>query len=746
MKNYFTLITLLVFTLNSYAQSPKKLGFIFDSKTYNFGDVAQWHNQPATYTFTNKTKHPVSILPLFNENDLDVVIPEIPIKIGESVVIKAIYYTAGKGIFNRSFSIYFGSLAEPIILKVSGNIKSLSPEAYINCPMSKPALAKAKIELIGDVAEIGTKVPLSGTSITIIGLQNRKNITMYSSNRGIFGSKLPVGNYQITATHPNYYSYTGPFYIGQTSPPLHIRLTPVVETPVFTNNNIPLEYKEDLIKTEENPRTTWEEEDEPNYKKGIDEEANQNEPHSKDYEKEKPEEKVTNKNLIKPEQPVVPPNLYTFRVIDKKTMDPISAASIFIIDLYNKSNKHKTKSDERGYAEMEISKEDYRFLASADGYISNEIRILKDDRSDVFRIELAPISSLYDEIYETKKSQQKENEDVLDELSFGKTTFSFAKDEPEIKEEERELTRITLNEKENQAQKKEDLLSLVVAQLVVENETSEKELKIINEQKEAVFSVLREQEKVDSLNNYIVQLLAKNNDLEKGLDKLNTEKEDLATKNKETIEELNTKNKSLEKSIDQSVLSKTRYAANNIIFLIDVSTSMGKANKIKMLQTSIKNLSSVLRDIDRLAIIAYNQKSNVVLESIYGNNKEEIFTAIDSLKTGGLTNGVKGLTTAYEMLDYYYIPEGNNQIILATDGLFSKYNNEMTEAELNRLVKKQAGKNMKLTVVGFGKEEEGKDLMMKLAKNGTGQYIQIKNEWMTKDVLIKEIQLNSKKK
>ena len=40
--------------------------------TYNFGDVEQWHNQPAIFTFTNKTKHPVSILPLFNENDLDV--------------------------------------------------------------------------------------------------------------------------------------------------------------------------------------------------------------------------------------------------------------------------------------------------------------------------------------------------------------------------------------------------------------------------------------------------------------------------------------------------------------------------------------------------------------------------------------------------------------------------------------------------------------------------------------------------
>jgi Mg-chelatase subunit ChlD len=904
MKNYFALIILLIFTINSNAQNLKKMGFIFDAKTYDFGDVEQWHNQPAIYNFTNKTKHPVSILPLFNENDLDVVIPERPIKVGESVVIKAMYYTAGKGHFSRKFSIYFGSLSEPIILKVAGNIKSLSPEAYINCPMSKPELAKAKIELIGDIAEIDTEIPLSGTSITIIGLQNKKNITLYSSNKGRFGAKLPVGNYQITVNHPNYYSYTGPFYIGQTSPPLRIRLTPIVENPVFAHNNAPLDYKktrikedtddvntkEDKLKTidkkkelekvavpkkvektkeviqdkpiskKEAPRdspysrkekeeevphtlTTYKESEAKEPKKDIREEEkntfgekeepfnreeNVKEPiknekpketpvkeyetaetiyaenppkkeEPKEVEKREPEEKIKKEKPVKPEKPVIPTDLYTFRVIDKTTMEPIADASIYIFDIYNKSNKHKGNSDERGYSEMEITKEDYRFIASADGYISNEIRILRDDRSDLFRIELAPVSSLYDEIYEAKKAQQLEDKDILDKLSFGKTTFSFAKDEPttsdedktpellatnheepvsELKdieadlvkeealrkenaiklekaeqalpteEKEAKLARIVLNEKESERKKKEDSLKLVIAQLALENQNKEEELAKVNENKEEEIAKLKEQEKVDSLNNYIAQLVAKNNNLEKDLDKINTEKDDLAdknNKNKETIEDLNAKNKELEQPIDKSVLSKNQYAANNIIFLIDVSTSMAKAKKMEMLQNSIKNLSSVLRDIDRVAIIAYNQKSNVVLESISGNNKEEIFTAIDSLKTGGLTNGVRGLTAAYEMLDYYYIPNGNNQIILATDGLFSKYNNEMTETELNKLVKKKAEKNMKLTVVGFGKDEEGKGLMTKLAKNGTGQYIQIKNEWMTKDVLIKEVQLNSKK-
>ncbi|MCB0509473.1 MAG: VWA domain-containing protein, partial [Bacteroidetes bacterium] len=111
----------------------------------------------------------------------------------------------------------------------------------------------------------------------------------------------------------------------------------------------------------------------------------------------------------------------------------------------------------------------------------------------------------------------------------------------------------------------------------------------------------------------------------------------------------------------------------------------------------------------------------------------------------GLTYGVNGLQTAYELLQYYYIGDGNNQIILATDGLFSSVNAPITENELNKEVRKQASNNnIRLSVIGFGQDEEGEKLMQKLASNGEGQFIQIKNPWEAKTVLIEEIKLNSR--
>ena len=69
----------------------------------------------------------------------------------------------------------------------------------------------------------------------------------------------------------------------------------------------------------------------------------------------------------------------------------------------------------------------------------------------------------------------------------------------------------------------------------------------------------------------------------------------------------------------------------------------------------------------------------------------------------------------------------------------------MSENELNKEVRQQATNNgIKLSVIGFGQDEEGQKLMQKLANNGEGQFIQIKNPWEARTVLVEEIKLNSK--
>ena len=802
MKKFLYLILACVLFNQSSAQKLKKLGIEFTSMTYNFGDVPMWENQPAIYTLTNNSKHSISILPLFSENDLEIIYPEKAIKPGEKAIIKAIYYTSGTGSFSRKFPIYFNASPEAYELKITGNIKNLSPTAYIQCPMAKPEHSKPKVELFGKVAEIETQIPLSGSTIRIIGLTNKIDLTFFADRMGDFGSKLPVGNYEVLVDHPRYQSHQSMFYLGQQTGYLKISLIPLVEEPVLAQAKIPIDKEQlerkdadlnkELDKGQANKVETTITKP-PTPKPDVDKstiDTKESKPLNPINSRPVPQietpvalaveeetisplesEQVPVENtptnslpnkvpssrspiieILKPVPEPIQLKEYTIRVIDELDLDPIEDAEIFITPILNKKKTRKSKSDESGMASLQLGKEDYKLIVNADHYISGEAIIRADQDDEVIRIFLSPVSNLFEEIYAAKKEESNPNE-LLSQLSFGTTEFSFASEEDEETEEE-----------------------VIVVIPVTNTELTAEPIVEVIEEPIVTPPLPKPTLNLDSIQTYLAELQAENEALEFSLAQaaiaLN-EKEDLIAQReseletkdlaldeksnelaeaKEELKQIETKDLArLEESIpaileEDEVLSIDDYAANNVLFLIDVSSSMAKENKMDLLKESLKSLALVLRDIDRVAIIAYNQKTNVILESVSGDNKSTILHAIDSLKTSGLTYGVNGLQTAYDLLQYYFIGDGNNQIILATDGLFSSVNATLTENELNKEVRKQASNNgIKLSVIGFGQDDEGQRLMQKLANNGEGQFIQIKNPWEAKTILVEEIKLNSKR-
>ncbi|GIV33418.1 MAG: hypothetical protein KatS3mg031_0953 [Chitinophagales bacterium] len=190
-----------------------------------------------------------------------------------------------------------------------------------------------------------------------------------------------------------------------------------------------------------------------------------------------------------------------------------------------------------------------------------------------------------------------------------------------------------------------------------------------------------------------------------------------------------------------TLLPENLYGPNNIIFLIDVSASMKKPDKLPLLKLSMINLAHALRNIDRLSIITYSVHSQVMLPSVTANNKKIITQIIDSLTARGYTNGVKGLQTAYEIAEQNFVPDGNNQIILATDGLFN--NPGHSEKELFDLVKEKSKNNIILSVIGFGQDKSALRLMKQMAKEGSGSFIRITNSEAARQILIDEIKYQS---
>ena len=151
-----------------------------------------------------------------------------------------------------------------------------------------------------------------------------------------------------------------------------------------------------------------------------------------------------------------------------------------------------------------------------------------------------------------------------------------------------------------------------------------------------------------------------------------------------------------------------------------------------------------MRGVEKITIITYAASAEVLLPTTNADKKDAIYSLIDSLIPYGWTNGVSGMNTAYEILDEHFTPDGNNQLFLATDGEFNQ--GDVTEGSFTEMVKLNAAKGTKLSIVGFGQNEKAVKLMKKMAESGQGNFLQILPGSTNTDVLVEEIKRNSERK
>lgn len=176
---------------------------------------------------------------------------------------------------------------------------------------------------------------------------------------------------------------------------------------------------------------------------------------------------------------------------------------------------------------------------------------------------------------------------------------------------------------------------------------------------------------------------------------------------------------------------------SNLVFLIDVSGSMGSPNKLPLLKTAFKMLAQQLRPQDRVAIVVYAGAAGLVLDSTPGSEKGKIIAKIDSLQAGGSTAGGAGIKLAYKVAKEHFVEGGNNRVILATDGDFNI--GASSEGELSRLIEGYRNDGIFLSVLGFGMGNIKDNKMEMLADRGNGNYAYIDNALEAKKVLVSQM-------
>lgn len=174
----------------------------------------------------------------------------------------------------------------------------------------------------------------------------------------------------------------------------------------------------------------------------------------------------------------------------------------------------------------------------------------------------------------------------------------------------------------------------------------------------------------------------------------------------------------------------------NLVFLVDVSGSMGSENKLPLLKRSLLMLANQMRADDRIAVVVYAGSSGVALPSTPCSDLDAIHEAMDRLQSGGSTAGGAGIELAYRVAKENFQRDGINRVILATDGDFNV--GPSSDSALVDLIEEKAKSGIYLSVLGFGMGNYNDSMLEKLSGKGNGNYAYIDTLNEARKVMVEE--------
>lgn len=190
-----------------------------------------------------------------------------------------------------------------------------------------------------------------------------------------------------------------------------------------------------------------------------------------------------------------------------------------------------------------------------------------------------------------------------------------------------------------------------------------------------------------------------------------------------------------------TVLPLSKYKPNNIVFVLDVSSSMRILGRLDMLKASMLRLTEVLRRADKVSIITFTTVPITRIQGAKGDQKDTLNHIIQSFSATGATNGIRGLRYAYELAERNFIADGNNMVIIGTDGVFAQV--DENGVSITTMVEEYLSKNVKLGVMAFGRDEAAIKSMEKIADKGKGGFMRMDDPAKAPQLLLEQIQIQS---
>jgi Ca-activated chloride channel family protein len=160
-----------------------------------------------------------------------------------------------------------------------------------------------------------------------------------------------------------------------------------------------------------------------------------------------------------------------------------------------------------------------------------------------------------------------------------------------------------------------------------------------------------------------------------------------------------------------------------LTFVIDVSGSMEREDRLGLVKKSLRMLVEKLKENDQIGIAVYGSRGKVIMEHKGLGEKSEILAAIDSLNAEGSTYAEEGIRLGYEMAEKAYKKEYINRVILCSDGVANV--GQTGADDILEIIKNKAEKGITLSAIGFGMGNYNDVLMERLGDKGDGHYVYV---------------------
>lgn len=155
----------------------------------------------------------------------------------------------------------------------------------------------------------------------------------------------------------------------------------------------------------------------------------------------------------------------------------------------------------------------------------------------------------------------------------------------------------------------------------------------------------------------------------------------------------------------------------NLVLVIDQSGSMS-GDRIANVKKAIRSFIERIRAVDRVAIVGFSDRANLLLDSCTKTDQQRINRAIDQIEAGGSTNLHGGLMLGYKTAMDSFDSERTNRVILLTDGI-ANVGKTTDPKEIARQSREYNKEGISLSTIGVG-NNFNHDLLRSLADAGKG--------------------------